>query len=412
MAIGTPVAVAAVSGTPTATTGSFTPADDSRIFAWFGCRSGTAYTTATISDSSGLTWTQVGTDADGPATNPFIRMRLFWANAGNSAPAMTVSATNAAGNLQFLFVCHVPMAADPVTSNTGTGANAAGDPSATISGTPGAALTFAMGQVANSFTAPAGYTSLQNATLGANKLGAAYDLSSPSTTATWTSTNLNSVTLLTELAEVSSGGITGTAAGDADTTGSATGSVAITGTASGVADTTGTAAGTVPAAGPVIGTASGSADTTGSAAGTAAPDPAPQFGGSIPRWYEEMRTARPRRRYLGVQDAPEGLSEETPPAPKPIAITRKRDAVADMAQALVRMQRAIARQDAAAAQEASAKVQAQRIKALERNRANIAATEARMAELSAQIEALEAEHEAEISLENDLIFVATILMNA
>lgn len=216
MTIGTPVhaaTAATTTGTSTATA-SFTPNANERLFAFIYCRNGSAYVDPTISDSAGLTWHQVGGDFDGAAANPFIRARLYWANVGGSPSSMTVTCTVGTSTQHGVTVIQVPMDADPDVANVSSGINAAGDPSATITGTPAAAISFAVAQNSNVYTPPTGYTEIVDVApaSAAFRIGVAHDLSSPSTTAAWTSGNLSSLSILLELKESASGGASGTLA--------------------------------------------------------------------------------------------------------------------------------------------------------------------------------------------------------
>lgn len=271
MAIGTPVhaaTAAATTGTSTATA-SFTPTAGDRLFAFLYCRNGSAYVDPTISDSAGLTWTQVGGDFDGAAANPFIRARLYWADVGGSPSSMTVTCTVGTSTQHGLTVIQVPMGANPDTANVSSGINAAGDPSATITGTPAAVLSFAVAQNSNVYTQPTGHTEIVDVApaSAAFRIGVSYDLTTPSTTAAWTSGNLSSLSILLELKESAGSAYTLTADG---------GSFALTGTAaslnasrlltaaSGSFALTGTAANLTAAR--VLAAAGGSFTLTGTAA--------------------------------------------------------------------------------------------------------------------------------------------------
>lgn len=214
MAIGTPVHVTQIAAATTSvTTGSFTPAASSIIFAWASARH-TSSTPAdlTVSDSLGLTWTKVGAIA-GPLTNAFMKGTLFLATSTNASMTVTVQTATASSSVAVEIVT-VPMGT-PDTSNSASVGDANGDPSATLSGTPAAAIAFATAQTGNQFTQNNAYTEIvdANPTGLTNQLHncVAYDLTSPSATCGMTSTNVNTVMFLLELKEAT-GGKSGTGA--------------------------------------------------------------------------------------------------------------------------------------------------------------------------------------------------------
>lgn len=214
MAIGTPVHVTQIAAATTSvTTGSFTPAASSIIFAWASARH-TSSTPAdlTVSDSLGLTWTKVGA-VTGPLTNAFMKGTLFWATSTNASMTVTVQTATASSSVAVEIVT-VPMGT-PDTSNSASVGDANGDPSATLSGTPAAAVAFATAQTGNQFTQSNAYTEIVDANPAGltNQLHncVAYDLTSPSATCAMTSTNVNTVMFLLELKEAT-GGKSGTGA--------------------------------------------------------------------------------------------------------------------------------------------------------------------------------------------------------
>lgn len=249
MAIGTPVHVTQLaSATTSVTTGSFTPAAASIIFAWASARHASATPADhTISDSLGLTWTKVDA-VTGPLTNAFMKGTLFWAASTNTS--MTVTATTATtGAVVAVEIVTIPMGTPNTSVRVGVG-DANGDPSATLPGTPAAAIAFATAQTGNQFTQNNAYTEIvdANPTGLTNQLHncVAYDLTSPSATCGMTSTNVNTVMLLLSLVEATggytltasagSGTIAGTAAGlrAARQTSAASGAIIATGTAAGL----------------------------------------------------------------------------------------------------------------------------------------------------------------------------------
>jgi hypothetical protein len=271
VAIGTPVQVDVGAATATYTTASFTPPAGNRLFAWIFSRNASAFPTPAISDSAGLTWNQVGGNFDGPASNAFVRARLYWANAGNSAPAMTVTVTST-GNTVGIYLVRVPMGADPIVTNFDDGNSAAGDPAmGPLSGTPAAAIAFAVAQAGATMTQAAGYAVLANTALATNqfRVAASYDLTSPATSVTYTSTNPNSVGVLLELIEAAAGGVTGTLSGvDGADGAAASGGVLVQGTiAATEGPDTASLSGTVPVSG-ALGATDGADDAAFTGAGS------------------------------------------------------------------------------------------------------------------------------------------------
>jgi len=262
MAIGTPVHVTQIAAATTSvTTGSFTPAASSIIFAWASARH-TSSTPAdhTISDSLGLAWTKVGA-VTGPLTNAFMKGTLFWATSTNASMTVTVQTATASSSVAVEIV-NVPMGT-PDTSNTASVGDANGDPSATLAGTPAAAIAFATAQTGNQFTQSNAYTEIVDANPAGltNQLHncVAYDLTSPSATCAMTSTNVNTVMLLLELKEAT-GGKSGTGAVSGTGSFSSTGSKAAGGTGAQAATASLSSAGAK--AGKGIGAASASAGLT------------------------------------------------------------------------------------------------------------------------------------------------------
>jgi len=213
MAIGTPVhsgSAGVLSGTSVATS-SFTPAANTVLFAfgWAYKANGTpAY--PSITDSLGNTWIEVPAAQVEAVHNTIDRGRgsLYYFVQGASPAARTVTVTSAGAGQCGLTVIAVPMGA-PDVSNVATGNDGQnGDPSATLSGSPAAALAWAAVNGVSTFTIPSGYTSLVNSAFGSvNVLSAAYDLTSPGATQAWTSSNsAASVAIGIELIEAAAAG--------------------------------------------------------------------------------------------------------------------------------------------------------------------------------------------------------------
>lgn len=208
MAIGTPVDRGRAGGTTSATTASFTPTAGSLLIALVSAKSGSLPSEPGISDSLGGSWTKI-TDVDGPASNPFIVGALHYQVVGGSPAAMTVSATGGATST-IVSVIEITGAGTDF-SNIAVNANTAGDPSCTLSAPAGtsAVIGWAQGHLSNVITQVATYTELFDSTpVGAtnHRVEFAYDLSSPASTLSWTSTNTNSVGVALEIKEPASGG--------------------------------------------------------------------------------------------------------------------------------------------------------------------------------------------------------------
>jgi hypothetical protein len=235
MAIGTPVQVANVGGTTTdVTTGSFTPAASSVIFAWITERNATATPAdGTIADSLGLTWTKI-TSIAGPLSNAFLKGTLFWASSTNAS--MTVTATGTGANPKAVDVVTVPMGSPDFSNFNSGGQSGTVALAVALSGTPAAVIGFNSTQVGTAATQNSGLTEIVDAvpTGLTNQLRncVAYDLTSPTATLSMTTGN-NACMVALELKEATGGGITGTLSvtEDADTASSA-GALAIAGTAS------------------------------------------------------------------------------------------------------------------------------------------------------------------------------------
>jgi hypothetical protein len=208
-AIGTPVnQFTGFSITGAATTSSaFTPPADSILIASvFGSQNTTVPAAPTITDSIGLTWTEITDVTYDGGTNPRYREKIFWASVGASPSSMTVTGT----------VTGVPRMSLSVISITGSGTDFSnnmsstspvGDPSATLPSAPGAnsaVIGWAIASNgANAFIQPTGFTELFDLTWPSNAGDTefVYDLTSPTQTLSWTSTNLKTMGIAIEVKE-------------------------------------------------------------------------------------------------------------------------------------------------------------------------------------------------------------------
>lgn len=209
MAIGTPVNRGTAGGTTTATTASFTPGAGDTLLAFvFGRRSTVAPAQPTISDSLGGTWTEIADVTYDTGANPRLRARLFRSVASGSA--MTVTGAISDGTTTGIMVVSVSGVGTDF-SNFGSNTNAAGDPSITLTapGATSAVVGFTAQNATNLVTQVASYTELTEFTANAAMRGeACYDISSPASTVSWTSTNTLSIGIAVELKEPAGGGTT------------------------------------------------------------------------------------------------------------------------------------------------------------------------------------------------------------
>lgn len=206
MAIGTPALQGSGAGTTTSTTGSFTPPANCRLFALAASKKATDYTAhGSVTDSLGGTWTQVGGNYDGPNSNRWVRATLWYQDIGGSPAAMTVSCTfSPAPETSHITVCSVTSGAPLDMSNLVSAADANGDPSVTLGGTPAAVLNWQVHQTNNAITTT-GYTEILDAGFGVSLMRGyiCYDLSSPANPCVSSSTNVNCVSISLELKESS-----------------------------------------------------------------------------------------------------------------------------------------------------------------------------------------------------------------
>lgn len=208
MTIGTPVYVSSGGAVGSATSASFSPTDGNKLIVialdYSNTDSGT--NTLSISDSEGLTWTaQMSPDVhEDNGSNRWCNYQMYTADPGPSPPSMTVTVTTTANYAAYIIV-EVPADADLDLSNYGTGTDTAGDPSASVTGSPAACIAFVSGQGGNNMPTPSGYTNiLQTGIFGGTwRVNVAYDLSTPSTTVNYTSGNLLTTAILAEIAEAS-----------------------------------------------------------------------------------------------------------------------------------------------------------------------------------------------------------------
>lgn len=213
MAIGTPVLVSnAGASDDIFTTAAFTPAADSNIFVSIFARDTVAISNEyTISDSLGLTWTEIAS-FEGGASSPFVRMAVFWARSTNTN--MTVTVENPGVAQISATVVTVPMSTAPVLSNVDTSdGTGTGETSCTLTGSPAAAIMFATNSANGSYAQASGYTEILDAVptglTNIQRTCVAYDLTSPSATCTMTNaTSSKQLGIMFELLE-GGGAITG-----------------------------------------------------------------------------------------------------------------------------------------------------------------------------------------------------------
>ncbi|MDK1377108.1 MULTISPECIES: hypothetical protein [unclassified Sinorhizobium] len=218
MAIGTPVHHAAVANDgATVTTASFTPAANSQLIAFAtGYRSAAFTGKPAITDSVGLTWTEVGSVQWNPAAGSRdVHYALYRSSSvGGSPAAMTVTATATSGNEVSLSVDAVTGASN-VFSNFDTAESETGDPAFTLPAalSSGSAVMIwaAAVQGNNSFAQPAAYTEtfdLTTSTPGGDDFRhmMCYDLTPANVSETVNSNNALAFGFILELKEAAAGG--------------------------------------------------------------------------------------------------------------------------------------------------------------------------------------------------------------
>lgn len=207
MAIGTPIHRGNGGGSTSAVTGSFTPTAGATLLAFVtGLRSTTLPANPTVSDSAGLTWVERGAVDYNPGANRRMKSRLFVATVGGSPSSMTVTGACSDGTETTVTVTEVTGVGSDF-SNVITGTNSAGDPSGTLAAfsTGGVGIGFAAMQGSGGSTPPSGYTELYDATISANgqsrRNTTVYDLTSPGTALSFSSSNTYSTMIGLELKE-------------------------------------------------------------------------------------------------------------------------------------------------------------------------------------------------------------------
>ena len=193
MPLGTVTHAGNASGTTSATTGSFTPAANSKLFVFAGTiKTVSASIKPTITDTAGLTYIEIGTQAS--SSDPAARGTLWWAQVSGSPASMTVTAASADSGTIVLSCCY----------NTGVmldfenysfNGSAVGDPAPVLGITPAGtsyALSFAFGIGTVSFTVPSGFTLLNEfSSAGGShnvRCASAVDTTTPGLNAAWAST--------------------------------------------------------------------------------------------------------------------------------------------------------------------------------------------------------------------------------
>ncbi|MQX77500.1 hypothetical protein [Sinorhizobium medicae] len=208
MAIGTPTHLIAAGATATtATSASFTPSANVRIFALCAARGSTA-AVPTISDSLGGTWTAVtgsGIDAG------VICGAIYYQDVGGSPSARTVTVTATGTPTQVGCEVFEISGTGAISSNFHSNVNAAGDPSVTMSAYAATSILVALGvgNAGSTWTQPTGCTEIYDLAPATNvRLNVSYDMTSPATSLTWTSTSTDSIGYGLEITEATAGGST------------------------------------------------------------------------------------------------------------------------------------------------------------------------------------------------------------
>lgn len=210
MAIGTPTHLIAAGATATtATSASFTPSANVRIFALCAARGSTA-AVPTISDSLGGTWTAVeGSGIDAGA----ICGAVYYQDIGSSPAARTVTVTATGTPTQVGCEVFEISGTGEISSNFHSNVNAAGDPSVTMSAYAATSILVALGvgNAGSTWTQPTGCTEIYDLAPATNvRLNVSYDMTSPATSLTWTSTSTDSIGYGLEITEAAAvGAVTG-----------------------------------------------------------------------------------------------------------------------------------------------------------------------------------------------------------
>jgi hypothetical protein len=211
MTIGTPVNVTATgtaSGTSIAS-GAVGKLANERLLVAVTIRNPSAYVDPGITDSDGLSWTLIET-IDGPASNPFMRTKIWGCNDAAARGSMTIMGTAPAANAIALHPIRVP-ADNPLDfSSVSENSNGTGIATiaATVPGSPAAIITYAVSQSSGAWTHPTNYTELGDLTLASNSFRSAwaYDLASPGNPVSWQNANMLAKNLFVmDLKETTSG---------------------------------------------------------------------------------------------------------------------------------------------------------------------------------------------------------------
>lgn len=233
MALGTPTALASAAsaalGDASATSASFSFTSGGYIFAFVNWQDGGAVPAAgTITDSEGLTWTQLWEDTFDPGAGVRHRLRLYRAISNGNSMTVTVTPATTGGVECVLCSLIGVTGAASFYGNIGFDTALSTDfPAPSLTSAPNADSTvlgwyFTNG--AGSPTAPAGYTEIQEFNsniggLGGRVIQCVYDAGSAAQSATWADTNNFEGAFLIELreplvvaAEAGSFALTGSAA--------------------------------------------------------------------------------------------------------------------------------------------------------------------------------------------------------
>ncbi|RVL37989.1 hypothetical protein [Sinorhizobium meliloti] len=205
MAIGTPTHLIAAGATATtATSASFTPSANVRIFALCAARGSTA-AVPTISDNLGGTWTAVtgsGIDAG------VICGAIYYQDVGGGPSARTVTVTATGTPTQVGCEVFEISGTGAISSNFHSNVNAAGDPSVTMSAYAATSILVALGvgNAGSTWTQPTGCTEIYDLAPATNvRLNVSYDMTSPAMSLTWTSTSTDSIGYGLEITEATAG---------------------------------------------------------------------------------------------------------------------------------------------------------------------------------------------------------------
>ncbi|MEY9629874.1 hypothetical protein ABIA27_004909 [Sinorhizobium fredii] len=212
MAVGTPAHLIAAGATATtATSTSFTPSANVRMFALATGR-GASSTEPTLTDSLGGTWTAVSGSSIDQGSLWGI---LFYQDVGSSPAARTVTVTSTGATQVGVEVCEISGTGGAISSNFQVGVSTVGDPAVTMAAYAASSICVAwgIGSAGSAWAPPSGFSEAYDLSPATNvRLNVSYDMVSPGTSLTWASTSTDSIGYALEVTEAAGGAVSGTLA--------------------------------------------------------------------------------------------------------------------------------------------------------------------------------------------------------